>query len=354
MSSVMLDGVSKQYGASQAVNGVSFHVREGEFVALLGPSGCGKTTTLRMVAGFVEPSAGRILIGSRDVTATPPHRRNTGLVFQNYALFPHMTVAGNVAFGLEMRGCNRAETGRRVQAALGRVRLQPYADRMPRQLSGGQQQRVALARALVIEPEVLLLDEPLSNLDTKLRAEMREEIRGLQRSLNLTAILVTHDQEEALAVADRLVVMNGGRIEQVGTPAEVFEEPQSRFVADFIGVANLLPGRVTEPGLFMLAGGERVRFAGPSPGTSALLAMRPERLQLLPGLAGRHANEILGRIRTITYLGTMSEYQVELPSGASLVSRQANPIDGGEPRFRSGDAVCVAWAETASRLVAAD
>ena len=353
MSNVRLLDVSRRYGPVTAVNAISLDVRQGEFIALLGPSGCGKTTTLRMVAGFIEPSAGQISIGSRDVTHLAPHKRNTGLVFQNYALFPHMSVADNVGFGLEMRGCGRTEIAIRVTAALDRVRLADYAGRMPRQLSGGQQQRVALARALVIEPEVLLLDEPLSNLDTKLRAEMRDEIRGLQQSLGLTTILVTHDQEEALAVADRLVVMNAGRIEQIGTPAEVFETPRTRFVADFIGVANLLPGRISAPGTFQLHGGEPIRFSGPPPQGNAVLALRPERLHLQPTATGTHANEWPGRVRAATYLGVTSEYQVELPSGTRLVARHAN-TPGQAQHFRPGDAVCVAWSDSAARLVVCD
>ena len=352
MSSVVLEGVRKQYGAAVAVDDLSLRVEEGEFVTLLGPSGCGKTTTLRMVAGFIDPTTGRIAIGGRDVTQLPPHKRNTGMVFQNYALFPHMTVAANVAFGLEMRRVARSEIAGRVKQALDRVRLAQYADRYPRQMSGGQQQRVALARALVIAPDVLLLDEPLSNLDAKLRGEMRSEIRELQRQLGLTAILVTHDQEEAFAVADRMMIMNAGRVEQTGRPAEVFEEPSSRFVADFIGVANLLPGRVVQAGTLVLSGGEQIRFTQPFHAADALLAIRPERLQILPAPTGGFANELPGEIRAATYLGPLSEYRIGLPSGTCLVSRQANAPDSGGPQFRPGDAVCVAWTESCSRLVA--
>src|SRR5499433_609811 len=215
MASVSLQSVSKSYGAHRAVSHVSLEIAQGEFLVLLGPSGCGKTTTLRMIAGFVEPSAGRILFGNRDVTDLPPYHRNTGLVFQGYALFPHLTVSENVAFGLRMRKLDRPEIERRTEEALRLVRLEALAERMPRQLSGGQQQRVALARALVIEPSVLLLDEPLSNLDAKLREELREEIREIQRRLAITAVFVTHDQEEALTLSDRVAVMNAGRLEQV-------------------------------------------------------------------------------------------------------------------------------------------
>src|SRR5918998_2311126 len=217
MSEVVLTRVGKQYGNVAAVRDFSFTVQQGEFVALLGPSGCGKTTTLRMIAGFIPVTSGRITIGAKDVTHVPPHRRNTGMVFQGYALFPHMTVAQNVAFGLEMRKVPKAEAASRVEEALRLVRLEGYGERYPRQLSGRQQQRVAQARALVVQPEVFLLDEPLSNLDAKLRHDVRIEIRQLQRKLGLTTVFVTHDQEEALTVADRLIVMNKGEIEQIGT-----------------------------------------------------------------------------------------------------------------------------------------
>ena len=354
MSSVRLEDLSRRYGRVLAVAGVSLDIREGEFVALLGPSGCGKTTTLRMIAGFIEPTGGRIGIGTRDVTRVPPHQRNTRLVFQNYALFPHMNVAGNVGFGLEMRGVGKAEIDRRVKAGLDRVRLADYAHRMPRELSGGQQQRVALARALVIEPEVLLLDEPLSNLDTRLRADMRDEIRSLQKALGLTTILVTHDQDEAMAVADLLVVMNAGRIAQIGTPAEVFEAPRTRFVADFIGVSNLLAGRSTTQGSFVLTSGERIHVGETKPARDAVLALRPDRLQVMARPSGQHANEWCGRIRSATYLGSMLEYYIELPSGTTLHARHGNVQGHEQTRFQAGDAVCVAWPEAAARLVDAD
>jgi len=344
MSAVSIEGLVKRYGAGTAVAGVTLEVQAGEFVALLGPSGCGKTTTLRMVAGFIEPTEGRIHIGGRDVTGLPPYRRNTGMVFQSYALFPHMSVAQNVAFGLEMRRVSKADIAVRVRQALERVRLGQYAERMPRELSGGQQQRVALARALVIEPEVLLLDEPLSNLDAKLRQEMRTEIRQLQQSLGLTAVFVTHDQEEALAVADRLIVMNAGRIEQIGSPATVFDKPATRFVADFVGVTNFLPGAVTAAGEFTLRSGERVTVPPTAPPGAALLALRPERLRITPGGTG-----LAGRILFSTYLGITTEHQVELASGDRLVVRQpAEEICPGD-----GAAVRVHWAPAAAMMLPA-
>jgi len=262
MSDVVLECIVKRYEAMVAVDAVSLSIREGELVCLLGPSGCGKTTTLRMIGGFIPVTEGRILVGGKDVTALPPFKRNMGFGFQNYALFPHMSVAQNVAFGLEMRKVSRAETERRVHQALDRVKLRHLADRLPKQLSGGQQQRVALARALVIEPDVLLLDEPLSNLDAQLRQEMKSEIREIQRSLGITTIFVTHDQDEALSVADRVVVMRAGRIEQDGSPDAVFETPHSHFVAEFMGVTNLFTGESAGPGRFRMAsGGHHCRAA---------------------------------------------------------------------------------------------
>jgi ABC-type Fe3+/spermidine/putrescine transport system ATPase subunit len=240
VTAVRLENLTKLYGETAAVDGVSLEVGEGEFLVLLGPSGCGKTTTLRLVAGFVEATRGAIRLGGRDVTRVPPHRRNIGLVFQNYALFPHLSVFENVAFGLRRRRVAEPEVAVRVRRALGLVRLEGFETRLPRELSGGQQQRVAIARAVAIEPDVLLLDEPLSNLDAKLRLEVRSELRRLQKTLTITTIMVTHDQDEAMAVADRLAVMDGGRIQQVGAPAEVYRSPANRFVASFIGRGNFM------------------------------------------------------------------------------------------------------------------
>jgi putative spermidine/putrescine transport system ATP-binding protein len=285
MGSLVLEALNKRYGASLAVERVDLDVSQGEMVALLGPSGCGKTTTLRMVAGFVPPSAGRVLIGGKDVTRTPPHARDTGMVFQSYALFPHMDVAANVAFGLEMRRVNRAEREARVREALRLVRLDRLEDRLPRQLSGGQQQRVALARALVVNPSVFLLDEPLSNLDAKLRAEVRMEIRMLQQRLGLTTLIVTHDQEEALTMADRLVVMENGRVRQIGTAEDLYERPANPFVAGFVGRCNLVEARPRARRV-----PRRVRrllpcanaAAAPAAGRS-VLAIRPEHVAVSAG-----------------------------------------------------------------------
>src|SRR5499426_2732670 len=259
MARIELEAVCKRYGEFYAVRDFSLTIEQGELVVLLGPSGCGKTTTLRMIAGFVPVTSGRIRLGGRDVTTLPSYRRNTGLVFQGYALFPHLTAAENVAFGLEMRKLAPDTVRAKVAAALRLVRLEELGDRLPRQLSGGQQQRVALARALVIEPAALLLDEPLSNLDAKLREEVRVEIRQLQKALGLTTVMVTHDQDEALAMADRLVVMEAGAIQQIGTQRELYERPANRFVAGFVGRTNFLRGILVEPGLFKSDGGLTLR-----------------------------------------------------------------------------------------------
>src|SRR5947209_9682253 len=247
MARLQLTGITKRYGDFKAADDLSIDIADGEFLVLLGPSGCGKTTTLRIVAGFIEPTSGTVRLGDRDITTLPAWKRNTGLVFQSYALFPHMSVAENIAFGLEMRQMPKAEMAPKITDALRLVRLDHLSDRLPRQLSGGQQQRVALARALVFRPDVLLLDEPLSNLDAKLRQDVRVEIRELQRQLGLTTVMVTHDQEEALIMADRLVVMSEGRIRQVGSQQDLYERPAEKFVADFVGRSTFIDGRVDGP-----------------------------------------------------------------------------------------------------------
>ena len=353
MSTVLLENLSKHYGPTVAVADVTLSVAEGEFVALLGPSGCGKTTTLRMVAGFIPPTAGRIGIGGRDVTLLPPHRRDTGMVFQSYALFPHMTVAENVAFGLEMRKVPKAEREARVAEALRLVRLDQLAARYPRALSGGQQQRVALARALVVKPGVFLLDEPLSNLDAKLRAEVRVEIRALQRRLNLTTLFVTHDQEEALTMADRLVVMHRGIVQQVGTPEELYERPANAFVAGFIGKSNFFAGVLETPGVFRTQGGLALACAPDrlAPGGEALLAVRPERIVLAPPAtaAPDGANALPGRISLVTYLGALTEYRVDLADGSEALAVAPTPAaDNPAPRLAPGDAVTLSFPAAAA------
>jgi iron(III) transport system ATP-binding protein len=272
---VTIEHVSFGYGTTAVLDDISLEVSRGEFFAFLGPSGSGKTTLLRLIAGFGTPNAGRILIGERDLTRLPPWSRNVGMVFQSYALWPHMTVAKNVAFGLERRTFSRAEIERKVSEALALVGLNAYADRRPAQLSGGQQQRVALARTLVIEPEVLLFDEPLSNLDAKLRVDMRAELRKLQRKLGITAIYVTHDQEEANAIADRIAVLDQGRIQQIGTPLDLYDHPANRFVATFLGTANLVEGQIDAAGHFVNSGGFALAGIGGPPGP-ACISIRPQ------------------------------------------------------------------------------
>jgi len=294
---VVIEHVSFGYGATAVLDDVSLDVEKGEFFAFLGPSGSGKTTLLRLIAGFGTPSQGRILIGERDVTGLPAWSRNVGMVFQSYALWPHMTVARNVAFGLERRRLPRAEITRKVRAALDLVGLGALADRRPAQLSGGQQQRVALARTIVIEPEVLLLDEPLSNLDAKLRVDMRSELKSLQRKLGITAIYVTHDQEEANAIADRIAVLDQGRIQQIGPPTDLYDHPANRFVATFLGTANLIEGRI-ERGRF-IADGFALDGMDAADGP-ACVSIRPQDVTLGPTTAGTTAvvaeREFLGGV----------------------------------------------------------
>jgi putative spermidine/putrescine transport system ATP-binding protein len=305
-----LDALVKRYGAQAAVDGVSLDVARGECIALLGPSGCGKTTTLRLVAGFIAPDAGQILIGGVAVQRDPPHRRNIGMVFQNYALFPHLTAAGNVAFGLEMRNLGRAERDQRAGEALAMVGLSALADRYPARMSGGQQQRVALARALVIRPELLLLDEPLSNLDAGLRVEMREEIARLRAAAGITTLFVTHDQEEALALADRVAVMDRGRIVECATPAELTEAPRHLFTARFLGARSVLEGRA-ENGVFRIAGVGTVPLPSGAPPTH--LVLRAARLLLLA--EGAHPDLPLVdnvRVESVTRLDDELHYEVAL------------------------------------------
>jgi spermidine/putrescine ABC transporter ATP-binding subunit len=323
---VELEGLERVFGPVVAAGGIALAVFEGEFLSLLGPSGCGKTTTLNLIAGFLEPTRGRIRIDGEDVTRVPPYRRGLGVVFQNYALFPHMTVFENIAFGLRMRRVPPREMERRVGEALALVRLQGSERAWPVQLSGGMQQRVALARALVIQPRVLLLDEPLAARDKKLREEMGGELREIQRAVRITTIFVTHDQEEALGLSDRVAVMHRGRIEQLGTPRAIYERPAARFVADFIGASNILPVRVVAARAgeaeVELEGTGRlmVRQAGGgtlASGARAELLIRPERLRLVPpGAEG--LNILSARIVGLTYLGSRTEAQVELEGGRRL------------------------------------
>jgi spermidine/putrescine ABC transporter ATP-binding subunit len=332
---VALEAVSKRYGPTLALDAVSLVVRDGEFLSLLGPSGCGKTTTLNVVAGFVSPDAGRIRLDDEDVTYLPPWQRGLGVVFQSYALFPHMTVAENVAFGLRERGVPRGEIDTRVKEALALVRLPAASALRPAQLSGGMQQRVALARALVIRPRVLLLDEPLAALDRKLREEMRAELREIQRAVGITTVFVTHDQDEALGLSDRVAVMNAGRIEQLGSPRDVYDQPATPFVADFIGASSALEGRVLDGHTVALAGGRtlEVRLAQPlRPGAEVRLLVRPERLEL----GGSGPNALPARVTSAMFLGDRSEVRLELEGGQRVVA-----IAPGGARLAAGDHVSV-------------
>ena len=340
MARLRIEGVSKRYGEVVAIREVTLDVADGEFVVLLGPSGCGKTTTLRVVAGFVEPDSGTVALGNRDITWLPPWKRNAGLVFQNYALFPHLTVEQNVAFGLEMRKTAAAETARRVGEVLKLVRLEHLAQRLPRQLSGGQQQRVALARALVFHPDVLLLDEPLSNLDAKLRQDVRVEIRELQRTLGLTTVMVTHDQEEALTMADRLVVMQDGAVRQVGTQQDLYERPRDRFVASFVGRSSFIEGEIEAPGRFRSLGGLALRCNGSAPGP-ATLALRPERMLIAPAPQAGVDNNLPGVVEFVSYLGATVDMHVRLSAKERVVVQIPNRA--GSPVPQVGEQVHVAW-----------
>jgi putative spermidine/putrescine transport system ATP-binding protein len=351
MARLELQTLSKRYGDFHAVREVSLDIADGEFLVLLGPSGCGKTTTLRMIAGFVTPSGGSIRIGGNDITALPPWKRNTGLVFQSYALFPHLTVAQNVAFGLEMRKAARDDIAARVTEALRLVRLGHLAERLPRQLSGGQQQRVALARALAIRPDVLLLDEPLSNLDAKLREEVRVEIRELQRQLGLTTVMVTHDQEEALTVADRLVVMSEGEVRQIGTQRDLYERPADRFVAGFVGRSTFIEGDVDGQGVFATSGGLRLRCDAGAVRGPAAMALRPERVGLGSAPLGLD-NDLPGTVEFVSYLGAALDLRVRLSDTDRVTVQLANRQDGSAPAV--GERVHVGWSAGVGRIFTRD
>lgn len=315
MSYLILDRLRKTYASAIAVDEVNLSVEQGEFVSLLGPSGCGKTTTLQMVAGFVDPTAGAIRLGNRDLLKLRPDQRGLGIVFQSYALFPHMTVAQNLAFGLEMRGTGRTEIATRVNDMLGLLGLADKAARYPRQMSGGQQQRVALGRALIIKPAILLLDEPLSNLDAKMREEMQVELRQIQQTTGTTTILVTHDQQEALALSDRVVVMSAGKVEQVGTPIDVYERPATPFVASFLGKTNILTGE--GKGNSLIVAGCPILFDRALEGEFSL-SVRPEKLSL----EADASNGLPGQVRTRIFQGDHWLFTIDTPAGSTLVIRQ--------------------------------
>jgi iron(III) transport system ATP-binding protein len=337
--SVVLENVTKIFedpqrpdGTVTAVDGLSLEVKEGELVTLLGPSGCGKTTALRIIAGFEPPSSGRVVIGGQDVTHLPPHARNTAMVFQSYAIFPHLSVTQNVAFGLEMRGVPKNDIASRVLTILELVGLAGLEHRSPEQLSGGQQQRVALARAIITEPRVLLFDEPLSNLDAKLREQMRGEVRKLQRRLAITSLYVTHDQAEAMALSDRIVVMEAGRVQQEGTPFEIYARPANRFVAEFIGRVNFLEGRVTAAGpgrATINVRGRSLEILVPRPdlraGEAAVLVVRPETIRLAPAVAASTDTRV-GTVRRAVYLGATVEYEIDW-DGSTLLAVIHSPLE---------------------------
>jgi len=345
---ISLVDVTKQFGSVTAVDDVSLTVNSGEFLTLLGPSGCGKTTTLRMIGGFDLPTRGRIELRGRDVTKEPPDRRPVNMVFQSYALFPHLDVAGNIAFGLKRRGVDGAEIKRRTGAILDKVHLAGYEKRRTHELSGGQQQRVALARALVNEPNVLLLDEPLGALDLKLRKRLQLELKRIQMDVGITFVYVTHDQEEALTMSDRIAVMHRGRIEQLGGPDELYDRPESPFVADFIGTTNLLTGTVetvsVDVAVVRLESGDRCVAAGGGrqAGESIQLSVRPESIELGASNGSNGADHIAAEVEQVAYLGAAVQYQVRTAGGLGLSVLAAKT----ESRFSSGDSVVLAWAPT--------
>lgn len=350
MTFLTLSNISKRFHKTTAVENFNLQVQRGEFVSFLGPSGCGKTTTLRMVAGFETPSTGQITLDGADLTYRPPNKRNVGMVFQSYALFPNMTVAQNIGFGLRVNHRPDAEIQERVKEMLAIIHLESFGDRYPYQLSGGQQQRVALARALAIRPQVLLLDEPLSALDAKIRVELRSEIRRIQQQLGITTIYVTHDQEEALSLSDRIVVMNAGRVEQIGSPFEIYNQPQTIFVATFIGQLNLLPIKIQDAaaGIY-LVGGQSIQVAGaplqPANLAAARLALRPEGISL--GQVEGY-NHLQGQIENLNFLGAIMRLRIKIGNEAISVD-MFNERLSTPPNI--GDKITINFAPTAAWIM---
>ena len=347
----------KRFGAVTAVDRASFDVGEGELVSLLGPSGCGKTTTLRCIGGYETPTSGRIEIAGRTVNEMPIHKREIGMVFQNYALFPHKTVADNVGFALKMRGVSKARRREAVAEALGLVDMEGFEERFPSQLSGGQSQRVALARAIIHRPAVLLLDEPLANLDRKLRETMRVELKLIQEKVGISAVLVTHDQEEALVMSDRIAVMEGGRIHQLGSPGEIYNRPATAFVANFIGETNFLQGTIADLG----DGIARVRIEGDlritansvegcRVGGDVGVSVRPERIRIGPAAPDDAANVVAGTVEFVTYLGAVASYRVRAKGG--LRFQVMKPISGERAELAEGQEVAIWWAPEQGRILA--
>jgi len=361
VNDVELIGVTKGYGTARGVENIDLRVVRGEFYSLLGPSGCGKTTTLRLIAGFEQPDSGRVLIGGRDVASLPPYRRDVNTVFQHYALFPHMTVAENVAFGLQEKKVAPAELKRRAAEALEMVQLGSLHERKPRQLSGGQQQRVALARALVNRPTVLLLDEPLGALDLKLRKEMQLELKVLQQQVGITFVYVTHDQEEALTMSDRIAVMAEGRIQQEGSPREIYEHPETRFVADFIGMSNFFVGEVvaldrdrvvvqTTDALKVWC--LRDEASASTVGSAVTVAVRPEKIEISNAPPAAAVNVWRGRVVAGTFLGEQTEYRVRIDDVREVVIRRQNlGLDGLNQQFALGALVYLSWTPDVSLVL---
>ncbi len=352
---VELVDVVKMFGDFTAVDRINLSVRPGEFISLLGPSGCGKTTTLRMLAGFEEPTSGELRISGQPIAGTPPHKRDVNTVFQAYALFPHMSVAENVAYGLRQKSVGKADMALRVAEALDMVKMRPLADRRPRQLSGGQQQRVALARALVNRPSLLLLDEPLGALDRKLREEMQIELKLLQSQLGITFIFVTHDQEEALSMSDRIAVMLDGRIEQLGDPYTIYEHPASAFVAGFIGQQNFFRGRALEGGAGIEANGSTLTSSRPADslavGSDALAAVRPEAISVSETDPGAAVNVLRGQLAGISHLGDVIQFVVSTGGGREILARLPRTK---APRLETGQTVWCSWAADHTYLFTAE
>jgi spermidine/putrescine ABC transporter ATP-binding subunit len=359
-SGVRLERLSKEYGRTVAVDEVSLGIEPGHMVALLGPSGCGKTTCLRMIAGLIRPTSGDVFVNDKRMTDVPVHRRNVGMLFQNYALFPHLTVAENIAFGLEMRGIAKADAARKVSEALSLVQLSNFGKRYPAQLSGGQQQRVALGRALVIEPAMLLLDEPLGALDKGLRESMQVELRALQRRLGLTTIMVTHDQDEALTMADKIVVMRDGKLEQVGSATEIYQRPASKFVAQFIGASNLFEGPIEQRN----GSGAVIRVSPelslqvdqlPTSDSDVMVSIRPEAIVVEragQSPAAQRVNSVTARVDQAIYRGFVSHYYLKTPSGGQIIVFEQNHSQQAGLRYAVGEEVVARWEAPSNHIIA--
>ena len=350
MFDLVLRNVTVTYGRVEALKDFTLEIMPGDFVGLLGPSGCGKTTTLRSIAGFIEPDCGDIVIKNKKVNGLPPFKRNLGFVFQNYALFPHMTAGENVAFGLTMMKISKDEINMRVRETLALLRLEDFEDRYPGELSGGQQQRIALARAIVIKPDVLLLDEPLGALDKKLREEMQIELKALQQRMGTTTVFVTHDQEEALSMSDKIVVMNDGEMQQIGPPDEIYEYPKNRFVSNFIGVSNFFDGFCVENSAdyskIEIASGEHIlaQKSGFANGESCCVSVRPEKINLFNKRKPGYENAFSGIIVNVAYLGNLIHYLVKMPFGGTVKVFQQNKGDSSDSgRLEKETKVSVCW-----------